>query len=455
MTTSIQKVFLAMMILVAITSVSSCKKDKFDEPPGNTTDPNLDTISIGRLKAYYTGGSPVTIPDDVTIAGIVIADDRTGNFYKSIVIDDGHDGLAISIDVSSGLYTDYPVGRKIYVKCKGLALGTYGGTPQLGGYVDGASVGRIGQSLLPKVIVKGPTGNDITPLIQHVNISDLNDSYLSRLVEFDSAEFVPSSANKTYAEVNSAIPDVGERFLTTCPDGVAKTINVRTSAFCTFAYAKTPRGNGKILGVYTTYNGDAQLTLRDTTDIDMNGIKCDGSGLNDITHVYEDFESASTSGNLAVTGWVNYYVTGEGSKKWKATNQSGSKMAYMTAFGTPNETVNIAWLVTPGFDLSSTVNDTFSFTYTDRFTNPATLDVLYSTDYSGSGNPNAATWTSIPGVTISSGNNATLVESGKISLNDINATNVHIAFRYSGGYGPPQKTSNIYIDNVKVTGKLP
>lgn len=446
------KRFMMMLVAIATLSFNSCKKDNFDEPPTETVDPNIPvTHTIRQLKDLYTG-SNLKLTDDIVISGVVVANDKSGNLFNQIIIDDGSAGISVAID-QNALFGEFPVGRKIYVKCKDLylaadnnLLGIYGALDITGSTVE------IPSGLITKYIVKANTGNPVVP-IEIDNIARLNDSFQNRLVKLNDVEFTTADANKPYADaVNKSSVS---RIIKYC-NGTSLTglVQVRTSGYANFASKLTPRGKGSIIGIYTVYRTDAQLIIRDETDANMNGIKCDGTGLDVITHVFEDFESASTSGNLSVTGWTNYYVTGEGTKKWKAVSQSGSKMAQMSAFGTPNETVNIAWLITPSFDLTASINDTFSFTYTDRFTNPAVLEVLYSTDFTGTGNPNAATWTAISGVTITSGNNATLVETGKISLNDINATNVHIAFKYIGGYGPPQQTSNFYIDNIKVIGKI-
>lgn len=448
------KRFMMMIVAIATLSLNSCKKDNFDEPPTETVDPNIPvTHTIRQLKDLF-GGSSLKLTDDIVISGIVVANDKSGNIFNQIIIDDGTAGISVAID-QNALFGEFPVGRKVYVKCKDLYLAASNNLLGIYGALDitGSTV-EIPAGLITKYIVKANTGNPVVP-IEIDNIARLNDSFQNRLIKITEAEFENSSSNKPYADaVNKKSVS---RILKQC-NGISLTgsIEVRSSGYADFATKLTPRGKGTIIGIYTVFGTAKQLILRDGAETDMNGIKCDGSGLDVITHVNEDFESTSTSASsLSLTGWVNYYVTGEGTKKWKTSNQSGSKMASMTAFGSPNENVNIAWLITPSFDLTATVNDTFSFVYTDKFSNPAILDVLYSTNYSGSGDPSSATWTAIPGVIINSGNNETLIESGKISLNDINANNVNIAFRYTGGYAAPQKTSNYYIDNVKVIGKTP
>jgi len=80
--------------------------------------------------------------------GIVTADDRSGNFYKQIVIQDSTAGLTVLIDNNS-LFNEYPVGRKIYIKLKGLYMSKYAATPQLGYLPDATgSISNIPGSLV-------------------------------------------------------------------------------------------------------------------------------------------------------------------------------------------------------------------------------------------------------------------------------------------------------------------
>ncbi|HRN46650.1 MAG TPA: DUF5689 domain-containing protein, partial [Niabella sp.] len=120
-------VFTAGIIVLMISFVvSSCNK-KFDEPPLGT-DPNITAnLTIKDLKAMYSSiGNFQKVNDDKVISGIVIADDRSGNFYKQIIIQDETGGIPILLD-GNNVYTSYPVGRKVFVKVKGLMLGDYGG----------------------------------------------------------------------------------------------------------------------------------------------------------------------------------------------------------------------------------------------------------------------------------------------------------------------------------------
>lgn len=97
---------------------------------GVTMTPNT---TIAQLKALYkTVGEPVKLEDDdMIIGGQVISEDRSGNIYKSIFIQDETGAIEIKLG-KNGLYNDYQPGRWVYVKPSGLTLGDYRGMLQLG-----------------------------------------------------------------------------------------------------------------------------------------------------------------------------------------------------------------------------------------------------------------------------------------------------------------------------------
>src|SRR5687767_239446 len=92
---SLLMIFAASLILV------SCKK-KFDEPPG-PGDPNLvANTTIKDLKLMHvTPGAIDVITMNVIIEGIVVANDKSGNLYKEIYIQDSTGGINILLDANS------------------------------------------------------------------------------------------------------------------------------------------------------------------------------------------------------------------------------------------------------------------------------------------------------------------------------------------------------------------
>ena len=85
------------------------------------------------------------VTDDITISGVIVGDDESGNIYKNLYLNDGTGTLVIGIN-STGLYANLPVGQKIAIDCKGLYVGGYGTMLQLGGLYQGG-IGRMSEYL--------------------------------------------------------------------------------------------------------------------------------------------------------------------------------------------------------------------------------------------------------------------------------------------------------------------
>lgn len=269
---------------------AACVKKNFDNPPDNSNyDPGLTvTNSLRELRLmngrfdYKTGGATTTISGDIIVAGIVTADDRSGNLYKSINVEDSTGGMQVMIDAYS-LYNSYPVGRKIYIRCRGLTLGYNGGTPVLGmGVSEQNAINAIPGSEITNHIVKADMGHVVTPkpvtLAQLAQTKNYDTSLINRLVMITEAQFADISSGITYTQPNGST----NRDLTDCS---GKIIALRSSNYATFHAIPLPSGKGTITGLYSVYASafsgaiSPQLSIRDTSDVQMTGYRCGGGAM--------------------------------------------------------------------------------------------------------------------------------------------------------------------------------
>jgi len=406
--------------LIYFISLSSCVKKDFDSPPDQSGyDPNLTvTKTIAQLIAL--GTSNVEITTDEVIYGIVTADDRSGNLYKQIVIQDSTAGITLLLEANS-LYNSYPVGRKIYIKCKGLFIGNYNKLPQLGYAPDNTgSLTGIPSGLLSDYIVKANYPNTITPIsVDLSNITTVDNSLLNRLIKIDNVEFDPSSADKPYAQPAS----VSSGTDLTIEDCNSNKIILRTSGYSNFQPYLTSKGKGSITAIYTCYKSTPQLIIRDTSDVKFYDSRCAGSIIPIIKKDFED-NNATSGGWIIknVTATVNWVTNTVGAFSGKAYGQCSN-------FSGGSNTACETWLISPSVDLSSSVNPVFSFLNAYKYSGAA-LEVYVSTDYDGTSAPSTASWTKLSPV-LSSGNFA-WVNSGDISFSSYKTTNVRVAFKYTG-----------------------
>lgn len=269
------------MNLVAIASLSllvvACKK-KFDDPPPTGEPGIVANTTIADLKARLVNtGSTVAITDDVVIGGVVNMDDRSGNFYQQIAIQDETGGILLRL-AGNNHFNNYPVGRRIFVKVKGLYLGEYGRQVQLGGGVEpgGGGVTLLAANLQDQHIVKGALNQPLVP--RTVTVSQLGttlqDPFVNTLVRLENFEFASNELSKNYADDDQS----GNRIIQGCTSPSTNKLTLRTSNYANFATLPVPEGNGEIIGLYSIFNNTKQFTIRDTTDVRFYGPRCPTAG---------------------------------------------------------------------------------------------------------------------------------------------------------------------------------
>lgn len=269
---------LIFSLIISVTLMTGCKKT-FTDPadPGNPS--IVANTSIRAVKARYTSGAPVAITEELIIEGIVSCDDKSGNYYQQIALQDTSGGILLRL-AGNNLFNQYPVGRKLFVKLKGLFLGQYNGTLQFGGGVDSALISQGGVTLLAsnlfdQHIVKGALNQPLTPKVVSISqlTTTLQDPYISTLIQLNELEVSPTDTSRNYADASQS----GNRILQGCSAPATNRITLRTSNYSNFATLKMPAGNGSITGVYSYFGSTRQLTIRDTSDVRLSGARC-GSG---------------------------------------------------------------------------------------------------------------------------------------------------------------------------------
>lgn len=112
------------------------------------------------------------------------------------------------------------------------------------------------------------------------------------------------------------------------------------------------------------------------------------------TSINETFDAACATNNLPM-GWTRENVIGANQQWGCSGGVNPNKYVQMNGFAAAANNDNEDWLITPGIDLSASTNPTLFFRAQRRFNLINNVSVLYSTNYSGAGNPNTATWTNL------------------------------------------------------------
>lgn len=407
--------------------LSACIKYKFEEPEKAVYNPNIEaTSTIQELKNLYTGGL-TPIDSNIVVKGTVIANDKLGNYFKTIVIQDSTAGIEINLDAYE-LHNLYHIGDLVYIKCQGLFLGTYGEQIQLGSDYNG-SVGRIAESLIQDYLIKSDGGIPITP--KELHLSAINDNLVNELVILKNVQFKRYNVGDTYGD--SKLKEDKDTYVENCS---GNTVIVRTSGYADFANDIIPEGNGSLTAVLTKYKTTYQLKIRNINEVKMEGERCGPFFL-------EDFEGFDEYDLLDKFGWYSYNVTGS-SQYWKIGMHNDNKYASMTGWDGSSSNVNEDWLISPKFDFSDYSDIQFSFENACNYSGPD-LQVFVSVNYDGIGNPNDFDWTELTGLNLSSGSwswvTATKDLSGYAGNNS-----VYIGFKYTS----TNSSKTWEVDDVKL-----
>jgi len=278
---------------------SSCVKNEFDAPVTANLDPDLSvSMTVAELQAVASGTTPFLISTNEVIAGVVIADDLSGNFYKEMVIEDSTGAIAIELD-QSNFNTLYPIGRRVFVKCEGLYIADDGdGNFQLG-IKDLNTIGRIPSGLVPKYLVGGKWGLTVEP--KEVTMTTLNTVPSQVLVRISGVQFNAADTSLPYA--NAATQQSVNRVVEDC---AGNTIDLYSSGYANFAGSITPSGKGFITAVYKLYGGAGELQIRNTEDVDMAGGRCGSSSGTTIIKTIQEIKdtSSSTATIIIPDGWT-------------------------------------------------------------------------------------------------------------------------------------------------------
>jgi hypothetical protein len=292
-----------------ISAFSGCVNDTdFSTPIVDCNEPTIAiTNTISQIKDMYTFGGATKIETDVIIEGYVVSSDKSGNIYKSLSIQDKPENPTAAIKISidrTDIYTTYNVGRKMYIKLKGLAVGYSFGSVQIGIAKD-TELGRIPSTEVDKYILRSCEVAEIIP--KKVNINQLDKSMLEMLVEIENVQFKENEIGNSYANVDNTttVNRVLENFNSSC--NLLDEVIVRNSGFSDFKNQILPEGKGSVVAIFSNYYDDYQLYLRDMDDVKLSEPRCDYSNALQPNITIAEVATLYT-GNLFEFGVSNNYV---------------------------------------------------------------------------------------------------------------------------------------------------
>lgn len=250
------------LAILAVASLTSCEKEwnapELSEPKYTGPEAN---ITVAELKSKYAAANengPAFIDVDYILRATVTANDRGGNIYKSLYVEDETGAIYFSVD-HNGMYTSLHVGQVVYFNLHGLSFSTYGKEPCLVYNSGDPNKQRIPWEMFrTKFSLDGwPKAESAKPKI--VEIAKLGSGDVFKLVKLEKVKF--KNAGKHNFTSNNENTD--ELIV----DAAGNSIIVRTSSYAKFAYQPLPKGECSLVGIMSKYGGKWQLMIRTADDI--------------------------------------------------------------------------------------------------------------------------------------------------------------------------------------------
>lgn len=249
-------------LLAAILLITACSRS-YDEPAawGEEVATNA---TLADVAASYRGTTTL-IEHDWIVSGRVTANDAAGNFYRSLMIEAEGTALELMAGIDH-LHNDYPIGAKLYLQLRDLALGERLGVLQVGRMPDtndGFPTDYIGsKAALDRHVIR--SGEPLAELLpEAISLAELSPHMAGRLVRIEGLQWV-AERDEEGAIINTHWD--GYQTFTDSSNNLIYTF-VRT--YADFAEERVPTERVSLVGIlqYDDSNeGRYLIKLRDESD---------------------------------------------------------------------------------------------------------------------------------------------------------------------------------------------
>ena len=278
-------------VVLLLSSIWNCSLEpRWEDPPLGVPDrspPEVNsslTIIAEHVQQSETGFVFFEEEEnELWVSVYVSSSDAGGNFYKELYVQDDpqHPKTALRLLLDQQkLYTEFPIGQKLYIRLNGLGAGLFRGVLSLGSYqADG--VAPLSSHLIQKHLYKGSQQIEIIPT--SVQLIEMNDRIIGQWVSLADVQFDRSEKDNSFASEAFDLFD-GERRMVDCAHHFS--IWLSTSTYAAFKSVVLPGNRGRVDGILSRdyYNEKYILKVNSPVDIEFDSERCD-------PYFQESFES--------------------------------------------------------------------------------------------------------------------------------------------------------------------
>jgi hypothetical protein len=275
-------------LLAGVFALASCQDKDWAQPENLNTEPpygnnNLvagPSITIAELQTQYastiSNNSYKQITDDLWLRCVVTGNDRGGNIYKEITVQDETGGIIIGIN-GSDQGASMPVGQKLLVKLTGLYIGGYGAQAQIGALYNGG----IGRMELSEWADKEK--GHVRLIMDGTEEAKAFGAMKVDTIDFDASKSMAEQGGKVVRLKGVTITGAGTQTIAPNDGSVTPVANcierdikggnagsnclLRTSTYADFKGIALPKEAVDLYGIATWFKGKWQILVRTETDL--------------------------------------------------------------------------------------------------------------------------------------------------------------------------------------------
>lgn len=214
---------------------------------------------------------PMEIRDSLSVTAYVISNDKAGNMFNELVLQDAtmepEFGAHLAVELRD-TYLRFPPGTALKLNLRGLWAQKKHGRLSLGKpflIVGNPSIGRIPYHELDHYIKPGCEVNEIHPI--QLTLSDIGASHVNTLVQIQEIEFLDEEIGYPLADENVETA----RSLTDCDGNMLRLI---TSGYSDFYDERIPDAHGSMVGILSGDSKGYYLQLRSLEDMNFDSSRC-------------------------------------------------------------------------------------------------------------------------------------------------------------------------------------
>ncbi len=215
--------------------------------------------SIASLRNEEDNNRATLITDNITLVGMVTANDEYREFYNSLIVEDQSGAVKIICEAND-LYLRYSFGEKVEVHCAGLYLLNRNGALTIGSAPTGEyTLDFIPQSKLGHYIKNSELTHQIYAPWS-LMIAELTPLHLFRCVELINVTITNIDGVTKFCQRDYV---TGQAIDTThiLTDQAGNSIELRVDRLCRYANDNLPTGPSTITAIVNCYSGGYYLTI--------------------------------------------------------------------------------------------------------------------------------------------------------------------------------------------------